>query len=332
MSSSSRAVSAIPVPDSAPRTIGVMIATYRRPAEIARCLTALQQQTLPPDDVIVVARADDFDTKTALDNLSLSTLSYRLVTVTEQGVVAARNAGVEACSTDILAIIDDDTSPHPDWLSRIMEAFKEDPALGGLGGRDRCFNGVSFDDRKEAVVGKIQWFGRVIGNHHLGFGEIRDVDVLKGANMSYRALAIANVRFDKRLKGEGTQPNDDKAFSIAVKSNGWHLKYDPRVLVDHYPGFRADARQYVGVNRLKNIAHFHSFSYNEVLSIWDSLTPLRRVAFFFWSTFLGTGTFPGLVQAIRFTPTLGLASWQRFWIAQTAKLEAYRDLMFSRSQ
>ena len=328
MPTANRAAFASPVAVAAPQTIGVMIATYRRPAEIVRCLTALEQQILRPDDVIVVAREDDLETKTALDSLSLSTLAYRLVTITEQGVVAARNAGVEACSTDILAIIDDDTEPYPDWLSRIMEAFKGDPALGGLGGRDRCFNGEAFDDRKEAVVGKIQWFGRVIGNHHLGFGEVRDVDVLKGANMSFRAQAIANVRFDNRLKGEGTQPNDDKAFSIAVKSNGWHLKYDPMILVNHYPGFRADARQYVGVNRVKNIAHFHSFAYNEVLSIWDSLSPARCVAFLFWSTFIGTGTFPGLIQAIRFTPSLGIASWQRFWIAQTAKLEAYRDLMF----
>ena len=327
MTSSSRAALASNV-DLTPHTIGVMIATYRRPTEIARCLKALEHQLLLPNDVIVVAREDDLETKLALENLSLSTLTYRLVTIREQGVVAARNAGVEACSTDILAIIDDDTSPHPDWLSRILQAFTNDSELGGLGGRDRCFDGIAFDDHKEAVVGKIQWFGRVIGNHHRGFGKIRDVDVLKGANMSYRALAITNVRFDKRLKGEGTQPNDDKAFSIAVKLNGWRLRYDPAILLDHYPGFRADARQYVGVNRVKNTAHFYSFSYNEVLSIWDALTPLRRVAFLFWSTFIGTGTFPGLVQAIRFTPTLGLSSWQRFWIAQAAKFEAYRDLMF----
>lgn len=312
-----------------PRTIGVMIATYHRPAEIMRCLTALQEQILPPDDVIVVARDDDAETHSSLNGLVLPNLQYRIVKVSEKGVIAARNAGIDACRTDILAIVDDDTAPHPDWLEKIMKAFVEDPALGGLGGRDRCFNGVQFDDRQEPLVGKIQWFGKVIGNHHIGVGAIREVDLLKGANMSFRASAIANVRFDHRLKGEDTQPNDDKAFSTAVKLHGWKLAYDPAVLVDHYPGFRADARQYVGVNRLKNIAHFYSFSYNEVVSIWDTLSPWRKIAFFVWSTLIGTGTFPGLVQAVRFTPQLGIDSWRRFLIAQEAKLEAYRDMLSS---
>ena len=315
--------------DITPQTIGVMIATFRRPAEISRCLGALRDQSLSPDDVIVVVRADDLETTAALDQLALSGLTHRVVTINGTGVVPARNAGIDACRTDILAIIDDDTAPHRDWLSRIMQAFSADPALGGLGGRDRCFNGVSFDDRQEPVVGKIQWFGRVIGNHHLGFGAIRDVDVLKGANMSFRALAIADVRFDTRLKGEGTQPNDDKAFSVAVKGKGWRLRYDPSVLVDHFPGFRADGRQYVGVSRVDNIANFYSFSYNEVMSIWDALSSMQRFAFFVWSSLIGTSTFPGLIQAIRFTPSLGISSWRRFWIAQTAKIEAYRNLMFS---
>jgi len=28
------------------------------------------------------------------------------------------------------------------------------------------------------VVGKLQWFGRLIGNHHIGSGEGREVDAL----------------------------------------------------------------------------------------------------------------------------------------------------------
>jgi GT2 family glycosyltransferase len=323
-----RSMAAVQRAEESPRTIGVMIASYQRPEELVRCLHALELQLLAPDDVILVLRDHDAITKDALKELRLSKLSYRIVPIDVPGVVAARNAGVEACSTDILAIIDDDTAPHPDWLQRIMHEFSRDPTLGGLGGRDRCFNGQTFDDRKEPIVGKLQWFGRVIGNHHLGFGEVREVDVLKGANMSFRCIALRNVRFDIRLRGEGTQPNEDKAFSIAVKLNGWRLKYDPLAVVDHYPGFRPDARQYVGVARIGNVKHFYSFSYNEVVSIWDALNPIRRGAFVLWSLLVGTATCPGLVQAIRFTPQLGGHSWQRFRIAQTAKFEAYRDLLF----
>ena len=311
-----------------PRTIGVLIATYRRPNDLLRCLSALKRQTLPADDILLVVREEDTETKSNLDDSASEALPIRVITVSTPGSVAARNAGLDACKTDILAIIDDDTSPHVDWLSRVMESFKNDPALGGLGGRDRCFDGVTFDDRQEPIVGKIQWWGRTIGNHHIGFGKLREVDVLKGANMSFRATAFANVRFDTRLKGNGAQPSEDFCFSVDVKSKGWKLAYDPLAVVDHYASQRAEARLYVGVAAVDDEPAFRDFSYNQVMSIWNALSPSRRAAFFVWSSLIGTGVFPGLVQAMRFTPKLGAQSWRRFLIAQRGKVDAFRDLIF----
>jgi cellulose synthase/poly-beta-1,6-N-acetylglucosamine synthase-like glycosyltransferase len=312
--------------DELPQTIGILIPTYKRTHELLRCLAALERQTQSADDVILVVRDDDLDTRSAVGAYATKSLPIRIVTVTTPGLVAARNAGIDACKTDVLAMIDDDTSPHPHWLARVLEDFRNDPSLGGLGGRDRCFDGEAFDERKMSVVGKLQWFGRVIGNHHLGFGELREVDVLKGANMSYRAKALENTRCDLRLKGSGAQPSEDISLCVAVKRNGWKLAYDPQALVDHYPGKRTEERHYGGVMPIKDAVAFQNFAYNEVLGIWGALSPLRRISFFVWSVLIGTGVCPGFVQAIRFTPHLGLQSWRRFWIAQQGKLNAFRDL------
>ncbi len=311
-----------------PQTIGVLIATYQRSSDLLRCLAALEKQTLAPDDILLVVREDDAATISSLSGLDKSSLPIRIITVSAPGVVAARNAALGAVKTDILSIIDDDTCPHPTWLSRIMQNFRTDPLLGGLGGRDRCFNGKEFDDRRASVVGKIQWFGRTIGNHHLGFGGLREVDILKGANMSYRSIAIADVRFDTRLKGKGAQPSEDFCFSVAVKCKGWKLAYDPSVVVDHYASQRAEVRHYVGVSAVNDATVFRDFAYNQVISIWHALSPLRRTAFFAWSVVVGTGVFPGFIQAIRFTPKLGMHSWRRFVIAQQGKMDAFRDLIF----
>lgn len=311
-----------------PQTIGVLIATYKRASDLLRCLAALEKQTLPADDILLVVRESDTETRSTLSGLAQSSLPIRVITVSVPGVVAARNAGLGALKTDILAIIDDDTSPHPTWLSRVMQNFTSDPVLGGLGGRDRCFDGKEFDEHREPVVGKIQWFGRTIGNHHRGFGELREVDVLKGANMSYRSKAIADIRFDTRLKGNGAQPSEDFCFSVAVKCKGWKLAYDPSVLVDHYASQRAEVRHYVGVSAVNDALVFRDFAYNQVISIWHALSPLRRAAFFVWSVLVGTGVFPGFVQALRFTPKLGIHSWRRFLIAQQGKMDAFRDLIF----
>lgn len=312
-----------------PQTIGVQIASHGRPQILLRCLDGLKTQSRPADDVIVIVRETDEETRAALAGYPPGALPLRVLRIASPGVVAARNAGLDACLTDVLAIVDDDTRAHPDWLHRIMQHFIADPFLGGLGGRDRCFDGTAFDDRQAQVVGRIQWFGRVIGNHHLGCGDVREVDVLKGANMSFRSRAFANVRFDLRLKGHGTQPNEDKCFSVAVKCRGWKLAYDPLAAVDHFPAPRAEVRQYVGVSSFTDGRAYQEFAYNEVLSIWDSLSAVRRVVYFAWSTLIGTGTFPGLVQAFRYTPRLGRFAWLRFWLAQKGKVEAFRDLLFA---
>lgn len=311
-----------------PRTIGVLIATYRRPDDLVRCLSALKKQTLLPDDIIVVVRDNDLDTKSRLSGYPPDGLPIRVISIHRPGSVAARNAGLDVCQTNILAIIDDDTCPHADWLSRVMENFRNDPALGGLGGRDRCFDGTAFDDRQEPVVGKIQWWGRTIGNHHRGFGKLREVDILKGANMSFRAKSFEHVRFDTRLKGRGAQPSEDFCFSVDVKARGWKLAYDPTAVVDHYASRRDEKRLYVGVSAVQDEAAFRDFCYNQTLSIWNALSPLRRFVLFVWTCLIGTGVFPGLVQAVRFTPTLGFESWRRFFLAQHGKMEAFRDLLF----
>ncbi|HEX4652503.1 MAG TPA: glycosyltransferase family 2 protein, partial [Granulicella sp.] len=165
-----------------PVSIGVLIASYRRPAILLSCLRSLTRQIRLPDDVIVVVREDDAETNAMLAEANtLLAPPLTVVRVTTPGTVAARNAGLGACRTDVLCILDDDTEPQPQWLEVVLRRFVEDPALGGLGGRDRCFDGKAFDERQEAVVGRIQWYGRMIGNHHLGFGGIREVDFLKGA-------------------------------------------------------------------------------------------------------------------------------------------------------
>lgn len=310
-----------------PESIGVMIASYKRPTELVNCLISLTNQVHPPYEVIVVLRSDDLLSQQAIKKLN--TPSLRIIFTEVAGSVAARNAGLDACTSDVLAIVDDDTRPHPEWLGRVLMRFQEDPALGGLGGRDRCFDGQSFDDRQASVVGRIQWYGRMIGNHHLGFGEIREVDFLKGANMSFRREAFANLRFDPRLKGQGAQPREDTTFSVAVKAAGWKLAYDPAAVVDHYAAQRDEARHYVDVLPLNDETSFREFAYNDIVSIWLALKGVRKIVFIAWTVLVGTRVCPGFIQALRFTPKLRGASWHRFYVAQQGKFAAFRDLIFS---
>lgn len=310
-----------------PLTIGVLICSYRRPKDLLRGLAALTEQKRRPDDVIVVARADDTATLNALASRQIDGLPLRTVTVRRPGTVHALNAGLDACRADVVAVTDDDTVPHCDWLSRIVTHFGADPTLGGLGGRDWCHDGTDFDRRSKLVVGRLQWFGRTIGNSHLGVGEPREVDFLKGANMSYRIRALGTMRFDTRLRGRGAQPYEDIAFSLAVQRAGWKLIYDPLVAVDHYPGPRKEPRHYSGITAVDDTDGLFEFAHNEVIAIWETLSTSRRIAYIFWSVLVGTGVSPGLAQAFRYTPRLGRGSWLRLKTVQKGKLAALRLLL-----
>jgi len=128
--------------------------------------------------------------------------------------VAALNTGLDAAG-DIIAITDDDAAPH-DWLAHIETHFLSDSCVGGVGGRDWVYPRHSAGRWRTQGDRSVHWFGRVIGNHHLGVGEPREVDVLKGVNMNYRRAAIANLRFDQRLRVQELRHND-MAFSLAAQ-------------------------------------------------------------------------------------------------------------------
>lgn len=194
---------------------------------------------------------------------------------------------------EVVAITDDDAAPHPDWLQRIEQHFLTAPNLAGVGGRDWLHNGNIY--RGCSVVGKIQWFGRRIGNHHRGVGPARYVDVIKGVNMSYRMSAIQSLRFDSRLFGAGAQVHNDMCFSLRLRRRGWRILYDPFVAVDHFSAerFDDDARSFRSPLAVKNEAH------NETVGILEYLPRSRWAVFLVWSVLIGHRSLPGAVQCLR---------------------------------
>ena len=297
--------------------ITVIIPTYRRPNDLARCLEALKKQTRPADQVLVVVRDTDMETWTFLENFNSAPLPLSAIKVTKPGILEALHAGYDAAQGDIVAITDDDAVPHTNWIERIEAHFLSDSAIGGVGGRDLVYrDGMKLIEGTSEIVGKVQWFGRVIGNHHLGVGEPREVDLLKGVNSSYRRTAIAGFRFNGRLQVSGTNTHYELAIGLALKRAGWKLIYDPNMIVDHYQGerlFMAQRRQLNSVALSKTV-------HNQTLILMEHFLPLQQAIFLLWAVLIGTRGAPGLVQFLRFLPREGrfaghklLASWRGRW-------------------
>jgi GT2 family glycosyltransferase len=279
------------VQSSAGPSIAVVVPTWRRPRSLRKCLEALALQTRRPEQILLVVRAEDEESREVSAALDLP---IEVVTVTRPGQVAALEAGLGRATSKVIAITDDDTVPHPEWLERLA-AHYADPTVGGVGGRDLVHHDGVPELGAQTVVGRVQWVGRVIGNHHLGVGPSRPVHVLKGANMSFRVAALAGLGFDTRLRGSGAQVHNDLGISLAVLRAGWKLVYDPAAALDHHPAarFDEDARDGVNAIALENAVH------NETLLLLEHFPLPRRIAFVAWSLAVGTARAPGVAQVPR---------------------------------
>lgn len=300
--------------------ISVVVPTYQRPADLARCLTAFKVQTHPVDELWVIVRDTDSATWQFLETFDRETLPLHIATVTASGVIAAMNIGLESVTGDIVAFTDDDAAPHPDWLEKIEAYYLADAKIGGVGGRDWVYHGSRLEDGARPVVGKLQWFGRLIGNHHIGIGAGREVDVLKGVNMSFRREAIAGLYFDQRMRGSGAQVHFEVVFSLTLKQRGWKLIYDPQIAVDHFPAQRFDEDQRNTFNPEASINAVH----NETVALLGYLSPPRRFIFVIWAIAIGTSEAFGLVQWLRFLPKDAGRSGQKLWACWRGRWEGWQ--------
>jgi cellulose synthase/poly-beta-1,6-N-acetylglucosamine synthase-like glycosyltransferase len=300
--------------------ITVLVPTYRRPQDLERCLTALQQQVRCADEVLLVVRDTDDLTHTFLKAFESGTLSLRTVAVTAPGAIAAMNVGFEAATGEIISVTDDDAAPDPDWLQRIEAQFQGDRDLGGVGGRDRVYLGTQLLEGAEPLVGRLQWFGRMVGNHHLGVGLAREVDLLKGVNMSFRNSAIAGLRCDERLKGTGAQVHFEVALCLSVKQRGWKLIYDPAIVVDHYPAqrFDEDERKRFSAVATANIVH------NETFILLEHSSLPQRLIYGCWALLVGTRSAFGLLQLLRFLPQEGNLALQKWQAAMQGRWQGWQ--------
>jgi GT2 family glycosyltransferase len=149
----------------------------RRWADLQAAVRAVQQQTLPADEIIVVV-----DGNAALLRRALAELAG--VEVVENhdhpGLGGARNSGITAAGAPVVAFLDDDAVVTERWLE-LLAAPYVDPEVAGVGG--------SIEPRWETV--RPPWFPEefdwVIGCTYRGMPEkTDDVRNLIGCNMSYR--------------------------------------------------------------------------------------------------------------------------------------------------
>lgn len=230
--------------------VSVVVCTAgRRPAELQACVRSLATQTVPPDEVIVVANA----VRGPLTMLSCDELRLRIVQEPRRGLDLARDRGIAESTGDVVAFIDDDCEADPGWVAGLHVGFA-DPGVGMMTGRVLA----------AALEAPTQlWFERRYsfdrGSVPLSFPGLHAADrwfpahpyhVGTGANMAFRRAVLSEVGpFDPALDmGTWVGGGGDLDMFARVLDRGTRAVYRPDALVrHHHRGRRRQlVKQFVG--------------------------------------------------------------------------------------
>ncbi len=126
--------------------VSVVVASRGRAAALSLCLTGLGQLRYHPFEIVVVA---DGEGRAAAREHSLGS-RLKIIAFDEANLARARNLGIEAAAGEVIAFIDDDAVPEPDWLAELSRPF-ENANVDAVGGFVIGRNGIG-----------LQWGGRSV--------------------------------------------------------------------------------------------------------------------------------------------------------------------------
>jgi glycosyltransferase involved in cell wall biosynthesis len=192
----------------------LIVPTFGRTAELCELLASIVNQNRSDIEIIIVDQNEDERVPPLLEALprELSVLHLRLK---EKNVSAARNAGMDAASGEIIAFPDDDCCYPPDLLNQVDQWFRENRHYSVM------------------AVGALDHDGMASGNRWLQNAcDIGPLNVLRTTFCS--SLFIADltrsreVRFDPRHnRGEETD------FVLRLLNTGLRGRFDRRLHIQH---------------------------------------------------------------------------------------------------
>jgi mycofactocin glycosyltransferase len=211
--------------------VTVVIPVRDRHAELARCLAGLRDaarcrgcasgpRTAALAEVIVV---DDCSADSMGIQAIASAAGARVIRrPVNGGPGAARNTGLAAACTGLVAFLDSDCVPAPGWLDRLLPHFA-DPAIGAVAPR--------IVPHEHGTT----WLSRYEGaSSTLDMG-VRPSIVRPGARVSYVPGAALVVRKAAAGAGfaEGMFVGEDVDFVWRLAAAGWRVRYEPAAVMGH---------------------------------------------------------------------------------------------------
>lgn len=229
--------------------IGVV--TYNRPEATRDVLQGLLAQTRQPDEVFVVDDSDDDATQAVVDELAPGIedrgTSFQYHRRPDgDSMPGARNLVVDEATSDVIAFVDDDTVLPDTYVETLADAYDRFPDAAGVGGPAlkstpdlEVEPSVTRADERLNVVDE---YGEVVDHSHRWIPpDPVEVDVFRGANMSFRTDALREVGgFDVDYRG--TAAFEEWDLMTRIRHAGGTLLYVPALRLHHVESAAGGAR------------------------------------------------------------------------------------------
>jgi GT2 family glycosyltransferase len=200
--------------------VTVVIPTFNRPELVARTLDAIGRLTLTPGGVetIVVDDGSEPAAAAALDEAAAGIPGVRVLRQENRGPAAARNLGYRSGTAPLVAFLDDDCAPAPDWLLKLVEPLNGSSDTGAVGGR-------------VLPAPPTNWVSRFCAATEYSSGLQPVFENAATANACYRREALEALGgFDERFIHPG---GDDPDLSERARAAGYRLEFVPDAVVYH---------------------------------------------------------------------------------------------------
>lgn len=231
-------------------SITVVICAYNAGDTLDECLAHTCRLDYPGLEIVVVDDGSTDDTATIVARHDRA----QLVSIEHAGLSVARNAGLRAARGQVVAYLDADAYPSPEWPYYLALGF-DSRTVGGVGGPNV--------PPPSDPVGAARVAAAPGGPVHVLLADDR-AEHIPGCNMAFWRSVLEEVGGFEPIY---TAAGDDVDVCWKVLDKGWEIGFHPAALVWHHrrPSGRAYLRQQRGYGRAEAlVAARHPDRFNSI--------------------------------------------------------------------
>lgn len=212
--------------------LSIVVATYRRPNQLKQLLDALQKQTASREDFEILIVDNEFDSnhdvRSMCDSNQFRDLKISYIHQPKLGLSNARNRGVNEARAELVAFLDDDMLPPPDWVKYVFH-IRESSKADAFGGQN-----TPFYTRTPP-----RWFKDKYARHNYGNKAhwlVKNKALIGGNSIWSRELFLRFGGFSEKFGYFGSKQRygEDNELCQRVQQAGIGLWYDPVLNVEHH--------------------------------------------------------------------------------------------------